>query len=205
MRPRATSGADARRRASRVGVRRGRDHECGEQRRAVRTRRGRATGRPGGPCTTRRSSTRARRTRRHWSAKAGDRLTLELTEGAIIQDPERVAQALKSPQRFDVKIAMDDSAPATPRSPSLQLLQIDILKIDQRSSPACSKTATAPPLSTPSCRSPARSAWRRRPRGSRRRRWRRPCSKGLHLRPGLSYAEALPADAALAYWLDRNA
>ena len=38
----------------------------------------------------------------------GDRLTLEVTEGAIIQDPERVAKVLKALQRFDVKIAMDD-------------------------------------------------------------------------------------------------
>jgi EAL domain-containing protein (putative c-di-GMP-specific phosphodiesterase class I) len=38
----------------------------------------------------------------------GKRLTLELTESAIIHDPDRVAKALSALKRFDVSVAMDD-------------------------------------------------------------------------------------------------
>ena len=62
---------------------------------------------------------------------SGERLTLELTEGAIIHDPERVAKALNALKRFDVRIAMDDFGTGFTSLSSLQTLPIDILKIDQ--------------------------------------------------------------------------
>jgi diguanylate cyclase (GGDEF)-like protein len=65
------------------------------------------------------------------SGIAGRRLTLELTEGAIIHDPDRVAKALNALKKFDVRIAMDDFGTGFTSLASLQKLPIDILKIDQ--------------------------------------------------------------------------
>jgi EAL domain-containing protein (putative c-di-GMP-specific phosphodiesterase class I) len=62
---------------------------------------------------------------------SGDRLTLELTEGAIIHDPDRVAKALGALKKFRVRIAMDDFGTGFTSLSSLQRLPIDLLKIDQ--------------------------------------------------------------------------
>jgi diguanylate cyclase (GGDEF)-like protein len=62
---------------------------------------------------------------------AGERLTLELTESAIIHDPDRCAQVLKALKRFDVRIAMDDFGTGYTALASLQKLPIDVLKIDR--------------------------------------------------------------------------
>jgi diguanylate cyclase (GGDEF)-like protein len=62
---------------------------------------------------------------------AGNRLTLELTESAIIQDPDRAAAVLKALKRFDARIAMDDFGTGYTSLASLQKLPIDVLKIDQ--------------------------------------------------------------------------
>jgi diguanylate cyclase (GGDEF)-like protein len=62
---------------------------------------------------------------------SGKRLTLELTESAIIHDPDRVAKALNALKPFDVRIAMDDFGTGFTSLSSLQKLPIDILKIDQ--------------------------------------------------------------------------
>ncbi len=135
----------------------------------------------------------------------GDRLTLELTEGAIIQDPERVARALKALQRFDVKIAMDDFGSGYTSLASLQLLPIDILKIDQRFisgmlddgdsaaivdailslARALGMETTAEGIETEALAAAL-------------------LEKGCTYGQGYLYSAALPADAALAYWLERN-
>jgi diguanylate cyclase (GGDEF)-like protein len=135
----------------------------------------------------------------------GDRLTLELTEGAIIQDPERVARALKALQRFDVKIAMDDFGSGYTSLASLQLLPIDILKIDQRFISgmledgdsaaivdAILSLARALGMETTAegIESEALAAVL--------------FNKGCTYGQGFYYSEALPADRALTYWLDRN-
>jgi EAL domain-containing protein (putative c-di-GMP-specific phosphodiesterase class I) len=62
---------------------------------------------------------------------SGKRLTIELTEGAIIHDPDRVAKALSALKMFDVRIAMDDFGTGFTSLASLQKLPIDVLKIDQ--------------------------------------------------------------------------
>jgi diguanylate cyclase (GGDEF)-like protein len=62
---------------------------------------------------------------------AGERLTLELTESAIIHDPDRAALVLKALKRFDVRIAMDDFGTGYTALASLQKLPIDVLKIDR--------------------------------------------------------------------------
>jgi diguanylate cyclase (GGDEF)-like protein len=61
----------------------------------------------------------------------GNRLTLELTESAIIHDPDRVAKALNALKAFRVRIAMDDFGTGFTSLSSLQKLPIDILKIDK--------------------------------------------------------------------------
>jgi diguanylate cyclase (GGDEF)-like protein len=136
----------------------------------------------------------------------GARLTLELTEGAIIQDPERVAAALKALQRFDVKIAMDDFGTGYTSLASLQLLPIDILKIDQRFvsamladgdstaivravlsiARALGMETTAEGIDSADLAEMITEAG---------------CTYGQ----GFYYSRALPADAALAYWLERSA
>ncbi|WP_243450968.1 bifunctional diguanylate cyclase/phosphodiesterase [Sphingosinicella sp. CPCC 101087] len=62
---------------------------------------------------------------------SGDRLTLELTESAIIQDPDRVAKALNALKKSQVRIAMDDFGTGFTSLAMLQKLPIDLLKIDQ--------------------------------------------------------------------------
>jgi len=62
---------------------------------------------------------------------SGKRLTLEVTESAIIHDPDRVAKALTALKMFDVRIAMDDFGTGFTSLSSLQKLPIDLLKIDQ--------------------------------------------------------------------------
>jgi diguanylate cyclase (GGDEF)-like protein len=61
----------------------------------------------------------------------GRRLTLELTEGAIIQDPRRASQVLHALQALDVRVAMDDFGTGYTSLAYLQRLPIDILKIDR--------------------------------------------------------------------------
>lgn len=61
----------------------------------------------------------------------GERLTLELTESAIIHDPDRVAKALNALKGSRVRIAMDDFGTGFTSLASLQKLPIDVLKIDQ--------------------------------------------------------------------------
>src|SRR4051812_19138048 len=62
---------------------------------------------------------------------AGDRLTLELTESAIVQDPARATKVLGALQGLGVRIAMDDFGTGYTSLAYLQRLPIDVLKIDR--------------------------------------------------------------------------
>lgn len=62
---------------------------------------------------------------------AGNRLTLELTESAIVRDPERAAKVLNGLKELDARIAMDDFGTGYTSLAYLQRLPIDILKIDR--------------------------------------------------------------------------
>lgn len=62
---------------------------------------------------------------------AGPRLTLELTESAIVADPERAGRALNALKACDAMVAMDDFGTGFSNLASLQRLPIDTLKIDR--------------------------------------------------------------------------
>jgi EAL domain-containing protein (putative c-di-GMP-specific phosphodiesterase class I) len=62
---------------------------------------------------------------------SGDRLTLELTESAVVTDPDRVAATLHALRALGVMLAMDDFGTGYSNLGHLQKLPIDVLKIDQ--------------------------------------------------------------------------
>jgi diguanylate cyclase (GGDEF)-like protein len=62
---------------------------------------------------------------------SGDRLTIELTESAIVRDPERTTVALKALKSLNVRVAMDDFGTGYSSLAYLRRLPIDILKIDR--------------------------------------------------------------------------
>ena len=62
---------------------------------------------------------------------AGERLTLELTESAIIQDPIRATRVLEALKGLDARVAMDDFGTGYTSLAYLQRLPIDMLKIDR--------------------------------------------------------------------------
>ncbi len=65
------------------------------------------------------------------SSLHGSRLMLELTESAIIADPERSGRMLKQLKALDITIAMDDFGTGYSSLAYLQRLPIDVLKIDR--------------------------------------------------------------------------
>jgi len=65
------------------------------------------------------------------SGLSGDRLTLELTESAIVQDPARAQRVFDSLKSLDATVAMDDFGTGYSSLAYLQRLPIDVLKIDR--------------------------------------------------------------------------
>lgn len=65
------------------------------------------------------------------SGLAGRRLTLELTESAIVRDPQHAQQVLEALKLLEVRIALDDFGTGYTSMSYLQRLPIDILKIDR--------------------------------------------------------------------------
>ena len=61
----------------------------------------------------------------------GRRLKLEITESALIADPDRIARALHALKALGVTIAMDDFGTGYSNLAHLQMLPIDMLKIDR--------------------------------------------------------------------------
>jgi diguanylate cyclase (GGDEF)-like protein len=62
---------------------------------------------------------------------AGNRLTLELTESSIVQDPARAARVFEALKALDTTVAMDDFGTGYSSLAFLQRLPIDVLKIDK--------------------------------------------------------------------------
>jgi diguanylate cyclase (GGDEF)-like protein len=65
------------------------------------------------------------------SGLTGNRLTLELTESAIVQDPGRATRVFEALKAFDASLAMDDFGTGYSSLAYLQRLPIDVLKIDR--------------------------------------------------------------------------
>ena len=65
------------------------------------------------------------------SGLSGDRLTLELTESSIVQDPVRATRVFDSLKALDTTVAMDDFGTGYSSLAYLQRLPIDVLKIDR--------------------------------------------------------------------------
>ena len=61
----------------------------------------------------------------------GDRLTIELTESSIVQDPARATRVLEALKALDATVAMDDFGTGYSSLAYLQKLPIDVLKIDR--------------------------------------------------------------------------
>ena len=62
---------------------------------------------------------------------AGERLKLELTESALVADPERTAAIMQSLRELGTTLAMDDFGTGYSNLALLQKLPIDVLKIDR--------------------------------------------------------------------------
>ncbi|SEN24635.1 diguanylate cyclase/phosphodiesterase [Sphingomonas gellani] len=62
---------------------------------------------------------------------SGDRLTLELTESALVTDPDRIAGAMWSLRELGATLALDDFGTGYSNLAYLQKLPIDILKMDR--------------------------------------------------------------------------
>ncbi len=62
---------------------------------------------------------------------SGDRLTLELTESSIVQDPGRAQRVFEALKALDATVAMDDFGTGYSSLAYLQRLPIDVLKIDR--------------------------------------------------------------------------
>jgi len=65
------------------------------------------------------------------SGLSGDRLTLELTESSIVQDPGRATRVFEALKALDATVAMDDFGTGYSSLAYLQRLPIDVLKIDK--------------------------------------------------------------------------
>jgi c-di-GMP phosphodiesterase Gmr len=62
---------------------------------------------------------------------SGNRLTLELTESAFVDDPDGARKVLESLKALDANLAMDDFGTGYSNLAYLQKLPIDVLKIDR--------------------------------------------------------------------------
>jgi EAL domain-containing protein (putative c-di-GMP-specific phosphodiesterase class I) len=65
------------------------------------------------------------------SGLSGNRLTLELTESSIVQDPGRATRVFDALKALDATVAMDDFGTGYSSLAYLQRLPIDVLKIDR--------------------------------------------------------------------------
>ena len=65
------------------------------------------------------------------SGLSGNRLTLELTESSIVQDPARATRVFDALKALDATVAMDDFGTGYSSLAYLQRLPIDVLKIDR--------------------------------------------------------------------------
>jgi diguanylate cyclase (GGDEF)-like protein len=140
------------------------------------------------------------------SGISGSRLTVELTESAIIQDPERAATALNALKRLDARVAMDDFGTGYTSLASMQLLPIDAVKIDRRFVTAMMDDGDSAAIVHAILSLAKALGMETTAEGIENAELALGLAElGCTYGQGFHYAEALPADQALAYWLDRNA
>jgi len=139
------------------------------------------------------------------SGLSGDRLTIELTESAIVQDPQRATMVLEALKGLDAKVAMDDFGTGYTSLAYLQRLPIDVLKIDRsfvtgmlgdRDSTAIIRAV----LSLADALGMATTAEGVESEELAKALTDLGCSQGQ----GFFFARPLDPEAALAYWLKRN-
>ncbi len=65
------------------------------------------------------------------SGVSGQRLSMEVTESALVADPDACRHLLESLKQLEISIAMDDFGTGYSNMSSLQKLPIDVLKIDR--------------------------------------------------------------------------
>jgi diguanylate cyclase (GGDEF)-like protein len=140
------------------------------------------------------------------SGLPGRRLTLELTESAIIHDPDRAAAVLRALKALDVTVAMDDFGTGYTSLASLQLLPIDLLKIDRsliadlpRDADAAAIVRAILSLADALGMDTLAEGIERAELGQVL------AAMGCTYGQGYHFAHPLEADAALAYWFERNA
>ena len=139
------------------------------------------------------------------SGLGGDRLTLELTESSIVQDPGRAQRVFEALKALDATVAMDDFGTGYSSLAYLQRLPIDVLKIDRSFvtgmmrdpdsvaivravlslADALGMSTTAEGIETVELATTLATLG---------------CSSGQ----GYYFAKPLEADAALAYWTSRQ-
>lgn len=135
----------------------------------------------------------------------GNRLIIELTESALIADPDKTRQLLGALQAMDVTVAMDDFGTGFSNLASLQSLPIDLLKIDRSFvtdmigdadkiaivraivslAGALGMETTAEGIETPDMADALRKL-------------------GCHYGQGYHFARPLPPQEAYSYWLERS-
>lgn len=140
------------------------------------------------------------------SGLAGNRLILELTESAIIQDPDRAAEVLAALKDLDVRVAMDDFGKGYTSLAMLQSLPIDVLKIDRSlianllsDNDAAAIVRAILSLADALGMETTAEGIEERALGNRL------AAMGCTFAQGYHYARPMEAEAALAYWLERNA
>jgi len=140
------------------------------------------------------------------SGISGSRLTVELTESAIIQDPERAATALNALKRLHARVAMDDFGTGYTSLASMQLLPIDALKIDRRFVAAMMDDGDSAAIVHAILSLAKALGMETTAEGIENAELALGLAElGCTYGQGYYYAEALPADEALAYWLARSA
>jgi diguanylate cyclase (GGDEF)-like protein len=136
----------------------------------------------------------------------GERLTLELTESAIIHDPDRAAGVLGALKKLKVKVAMDDFGAGYTSLALLQRLPIDVLKIDRSLVANLPHDQDETAIVRAILSLAAALGMETTAEGIERAELGEVLTQmGCTYGQGFHYAHPLEADAALAYWLERSA
>jgi diguanylate cyclase (GGDEF)-like protein len=136
---------------------------------------------------------------------AGDRLTLELTESAIIQDPVRATRVLEALKGLDARVAMDDFGTGYTSLSYLQRLPIDMLKIDRSFVSGMLRDRDAVPSSAPCLSLASALGMSTTAEGIESAELAKALTElGCTHGQGFHFSRPLEPDAALHYWLSRK-